>query len=208
MAFLHNIICVYILFAEITSQNIEPGSPSTMKWSNESTCLLINLVEKYDDEFQNQIKHVVWKKITGILNTTNDTNFTPIQVDTKWKGLKRTYHEVKKHNSTSGNNIRKWIFFDQINNFLFKKPEINPPATCSSSGGLICRSQDIGNSLSGTNDGQMKRSREENPQYASSFMKKRKTEIDKRHTDKMERADRYLNLFERLVTSIEKKECP
>jgi hypothetical protein len=32
---------------------------------------------------------------------------TWLQCDTKWKGLVKTYKEVKKHNETSGKNIRQ-----------------------------------------------------------------------------------------------------
>lgn len=106
------------------------------KWSHAATEQLISLVGDHDEHFQMSMKQVAWKKICEKINKRQNTHFTYQQVDIKFKGLKRTYNEVRKHNDTSGNSNKNWIFFDQMHDLLFKKPEIHPPVICSSSKGL------------------------------------------------------------------------
>ncbi|KAL1489541.1 hypothetical protein ABEB36_013495 [Hypothenemus hampei] len=146
---------------------------------------------------------MVWKNICKIINDTYQTTWTPIQVDSKWKGLKRTYHEVKRHNNTSGNNIRKWSFFEKMNNVLFNKPEINPPATCSSFYGLVVRSKENKNNVEET-ELESPSTSTSVKNYTSSFTNKRKSTAERRYKEKKQKVDKYLELFERLVTAIEK----
>lgn len=63
--------------------------------------------------------------------------YTPEQLDNKWKGLKKIYKKIKDQNNSSGHNAVKWSYFNAMDNFLGKRPEVTPPATCSSSSGLI-----------------------------------------------------------------------
>lgn len=105
-------------------------------WTSGSTTLLIGLVKQFDKEFQTGIKKYVWQKIANIISKDTSFDITAQQCDTKWKCLKDTYKNVKKHNDTSGNDIKEWEFYDDINEFLHKKPEITPEATCSSNLGL------------------------------------------------------------------------
>jgi hypothetical protein len=65
--------------------------------------------------------------------------FTYVQVDTKWKGLVKTYKDVQKHNNTTGKNRKKWQYFELMHDILSQKPEINLVATCSSLSGLQVR---------------------------------------------------------------------
>lgn len=105
-------------------------------WNDSSTVLLIRLVEKNYSAFDGTMKKIVWKKIASELSNIANKNFTPEQIDTKWKGLKRTYKKIKDHNSETGRNRKSWQFFDIMDSFLKKQPEIEAPATCSSESGL------------------------------------------------------------------------
>ncbi|KAL1488474.1 hypothetical protein ABEB36_014944 [Hypothenemus hampei] len=191
-------------FKENNLMDKKEKEESNCKWSNECTMFLIDLVQQHNEDFQKKPKNIVWKKICEKINNKHQTTWTPIQVDSKWKGLKRTYHEVKRHNNTSGNNIRKWNFFDKINDVLFNKPEINPPATCSSFKGLVVRDKENTCNVEKTSEESSSNSSSVQ-KYTSSFSNKRKSTAEKRHNEKMQRVDKYLELFERLVTAVEKK---
>lgn len=105
-------------------------------WTTETTKLLISLVKEHDSEFQKSIKKHVWQKIGAKINAQCNLNYSWLQCDTKWKGLLKTYKDVRDHNSDTGRNKRTWQFFDAMNELLFTKPEITAEATCSSSSGL------------------------------------------------------------------------
>lgn len=93
---------------------------------------------------QNKIKKHVWQKISDIISTKLGLLVTGQQCDTKWKGLKDMYKNIKKHNETTGNSPKQWVFYDIIDEFLHKKPEIIAPATFSSHNGLQRQVADSG----------------------------------------------------------------
>lgn len=166
--------------------------------------MLINLYEKYEKNFENSLKKLVWQKIAKELCEQTKLKFTYVQVDTKWKGLLRTYKDILKHNSTSGKNKKHWEYFHLLNNILYKKPEINAVATCSSQLGLV---------VNQTTQQKEEKDKENVPtcsivEYKSSFSQKRKIKDDaneRRHKEKMARLDKLQATLDRMVNYLEKK---
>lgn len=83
------------------------------------------------------MKKYVWTKIAQILSDTFNHSYTGQQCDTKWKGLRNIYKQIKKHNEKSGNDRKNWQFYDIMDEVLFNRPEINARVTCSSTRGLV-----------------------------------------------------------------------
>jgi len=174
---------------------------------------LINLVEEYEEQFQNSVKKYVWQKISQILKNKLGISFTWQQCDTKWKGLLKIYKDVKEHNTTSGKNRKRWEYFEIMNKILHNKPEITPVATCSSSKGLIThKSNKTDESTSeATNtdeehsfDDQIKNT----SSHTSSFSRKRSAAanaVERRHQDKMRRQDDFLNYFSEYLNILRNK---
>lgn len=80
-----------------------PSSSTTLpqyhgKWSTSDTVLLIRLVESNYNEFDEGLKKNVWIKIATELSKMTNKNLSPELCDVKWKGLKRTYKNIKDHN--------------------------------------------------------------------------------------------------------------
>ncbi|CAG9820657.1 unnamed protein product [Phaedon cochleariae] len=126
------------------------------------------------------------------------------QCETKWKSLKRTYKNVLNHNNTSGQKKRWWEFFDAMNRIMFNKPEIITIATCSSMSGLKINKDHPEKSNSGGRTDEKKDDLEEG-RSDSSFAKKRKlksNDAERRHKEKMERLDKFNNLFEKMVEKL------
>ncbi|CAG9769966.1 unnamed protein product [Ceutorhynchus assimilis] len=187
--------------------------PETAKlWTFDTTNFQISLVKKYDDEFQSKVKRHVWQKIATIVSDQTKLNVSAQQCDTKWKGLKDMYKNIKQHNENSGNDAKKWIFFNKMDEFMYKKPEIVPPVTCSSSRGLK-----INNSATATtstdvdceeNTTDCNDIENDTPKRTGNLGRKRarhENTVDKRHKDKMQRQDRFLDLFEDLVNTMKNK---
>ncbi|XP_044744757.1 uncharacterized protein LOC123314578 [Coccinella septempunctata] len=194
----------------------EPTSiqENTKLWSHEATLMLIQLCGKYEKEFQNSVKKYVWQKIAKELSQCFNQKFEIQQCDTKFKGLKHTYKTIKKHNEESGNNRKEWKYFDQMNELLFSRPEINSPATCSSRVGLHVlgeRTNILGERTTGGSNVEIVTTNSEivttpSTSYQSSFIRKRKlaeNANERRHKEKMARQDRYLDLLERLTKAVE-----
>lgn len=120
----------------VTSVESNPQLEQPRLWTFSTTKSLIALVKNYDEEFQSKVKKHVWQKIATTISNETKVTVSPQQCDTKWKGLKDMYKNIKQHNEKSGNDAKKWIFFNDMDEFMYKKPEIVPPATCSSSRGL------------------------------------------------------------------------
>lgn len=117
-------------------------------WTETNIRILFELCKKFEHEFETSIKKLVWKKVAKILSERSSTTITWSQCDTKFKGLKDYYKTIKKHNDTSGNNFKYWIYYDLMDELLGKKPEIKANFTCSSAKGL----QDV-NKISVTGTG-------------------------------------------------------
>lgn len=55
------------------------------------------------------------KKLWSIISSKmkeKGYNVTDVQCKSKINGLKNTYKNVKDHNAKSGNNLKKWQYFD------------------------------------------------------------------------------------------------
>lgn len=171
---------------------------------------LIALVEEYQNQFQNSVKKYVWIKIAKILQDKFGFSVTWQHCDTKWKGLLKMYKDIKEHNSKSGKGRKRWEYFEVMNKILHNKPEITPVVTCSSSKGLI-----INEELS-SNDSTKEESMDErnssvgetDTESKSSFSRKRlKTinPIERRHQEKMQRQDKFLESFDNYIELLKKK---
>lgn len=137
-------IC-YVAF-EISSENCKEDVNDTEDtenneakdhkiWSSENTMFLIDVIKKYDKEFSQGMKKLIWEKVARNCQSFNKS-ITAKQCETKWKTLKRTYKTILLAKKTSGEKKRYWEYFDAMHEIMFRKPEITPVATCSSSGGL------------------------------------------------------------------------
>lgn len=127
------------------------------------------------------------------------------QCDTKWKGLNKTYREVKEHNAKTGSSKRKWEYFDVMDKILYKKPEITPVATCSSHKGLVISNEE--NEKKPTNDICSSSDMKEEV-FKSSFARKRQNSAsaaERRHAEKLMRQDKFLGYFEEYLNILRDK---
>lgn len=129
------------------------------------------------------------------------------QCDGKWKGLKQQYKKIKDHNSVSGNSNKHWEYFDLMDEILNKRPEITPPATCSSDNPNIQINVEIETPGTSCSDFDFADAIEETTTTSppSSLQRKRKAaddERNKRHAEKMARADTFLGLFQKLIDKL------
>lgn len=171
-------------------------------WSDEATLLLISLVKKYNDQLERGIKKYVWQKISTEIFQQLKKKFTVTQIETKWKSLVRHYKNIVNSNSTSGNSRKDWQFYNAIHEVIYKKPEINPVATCDNHSGLKVKTHD-GLVLTTTiNAGPGKSEENTDSEFETSFSRKRKNReagVSKRHAEKMQRLDRLQNTLDRMV---------
>ncbi|KAL1489120.1 hypothetical protein ABEB36_011086 [Hypothenemus hampei] len=159
----------------------------SIKWAPHQVLLLIRLVEENFDNFNTQVKKKIWVLIAEKMSLILNKKITHEQIDNKWKGLKKTYKKIKDENKRSGNAPLKWEFFNVMDSFMKKRPEIIPLATCDTVEGLQLTSKETTDSnVEATNDN------------GSSFFRKKKrydSDIQKRHDEKMARLDEYLKLY-------------
>ncbi|KAF5296327.1 hypothetical protein FQA39_LY12544 [Lamprigera yunnana] len=162
----------------------EPASLQSAEkiWCKGNVLMLIDAYKQHEAQFATTIKKVVWQKIANVLSEKANM-----------------YKQIKDANAKSGNSPKNWEYFDYLDNILFNKPEINPVATCSIQKGLITdeHQQSCPSSPSS--------SVQEEPECSSRKRKRRLNSSNKKHKEKMQRQDRYLDLLERLTVAIEKR---
>ncbi|KAL1496972.1 hypothetical protein ABEB36_008013 [Hypothenemus hampei] len=185
---------------EENSIEFEPVEDDCIRWAPHEV-LLIRLVEENLDKFNAKIKKNVWIIIAEKISSITKKKFTHEQVDNKWKGMKKTFKRIKDENNRSGNSPVKWEFFNAMDSFMRKRPEITPIATCDTKEGL-----------------QLKQTMDENMQVttqntdnngSSSFFLKRKrrnNEVQKRHYEKIARFDQFLKLYKQSLKLKAKKQ--
>jgi hypothetical protein len=86
----------------------------------------------YEIEFDSSpMKKLVWHKVVRQFNKENNVAFDLQKIKNKWKSLKRTYKNIKKHNESTGREQKNWKYFSTMDDIMCKKPEISAPATCT-----------------------------------------------------------------------------
>ena len=114
---------------------IEKGTVqvSTEKWQKTATLLLIDQYKKYDGKMKSGLltKKVMWDKVSTELKSKG-FNYSPDQVQGRWKSLARGYKNVKDHNQKSGNDRKCYEYEDQLDDLFGNDPKIVPKVTTSS----------------------------------------------------------------------------
>lgn len=59
--------------------------------------------------------------------------FTWYVIQTKWRNLTATFKRIKESNRTSGSGRSQWQFYDEINEIVFRSPDITPVALSTDS---------------------------------------------------------------------------
>ncbi|XP_053592869.1 uncharacterized protein LOC128667304 [Microplitis demolitor] len=180
-------------------------------WPPNITETFVELVEKYQKDLESYKKKHVWEKISEKINNQYQSKITAQQCETKWKSVVRKYKEIKRINSTSGQSRKKWDLYDKVDAIMFMKPEIEPVAICSNKQGLVINkntnsTSDDGASCSYKTDHESFDDSNDK-EYESSFSKKRRKSItptERRHKEKLERMDKYNDLFAGLIRAIGK----
>ncbi|XP_055919684.1 uncharacterized protein LOC129951514 [Eupeodes corollae] len=162
-----------------------------VKWTNDMTVFLINLIKENFERLQTNIKKTVYQKIAERIKEEFNIKITFEQVDSKWKGLKRQYKKIKEENDTTGNMRKYWVHFDLMHDILFRVPEIHPPAViCSEDSDVQVAEHFV------IEDPETSRTN-----YSNRKRKNNKVEdmIEKRHRERMEVSNRFLDLFEKMI---------
>ncbi|CAG9771528.1 unnamed protein product [Ceutorhynchus assimilis] len=198
----------------------ETNEENSKIWNTENTLYLIDTVQKFDKQFSSGVKKNVWLKVAECCKHLHKT-LNAKHCETKWKSLIRTYKNILLSNNTSGQKKRYWEFFDVMHAIMFKKPEITPVATCSSLRGLRVpdpeeksKQNESKNQINVEENNEIDNSKSEideesgKENFESEFSKKRKrknSEVEKRHRDKMQRLDRFNELFEKMIDKLPEK---
>ncbi|XP_011193530.2 uncharacterized protein LOC105219233 [Zeugodacus cucurbitae] len=96
----------------------------SFKWSKDTTALLIALIRQNYKQLQCGVKKITFQQIAQEINNQFETNLAYDQVESKWKGLKKTYLKMKGSKTKLS-----WEFYEQIDEIL--KAEIYSSLTAN-----------------------------------------------------------------------------
>ncbi|CAH1155595.1 unnamed protein product [Phaedon cochleariae] len=102
-------------------------------WDSKQTLLLIDICGHNKDRLNNPKyrKTEVYKEISDQMKK-NGHFFSSEQCLNKMKTLTTKYKEIRDFNATSGNNPKKWAYFDILTEYFGDRPGIVARASCSS----------------------------------------------------------------------------
>ena len=144
------------------------------------------------------VKKFAFKKISEELNEKEKIALTYEQIESKWRGLQRTYKKIEDNNTT-GQSRKHWQYFDMIDEILFQAPEINPPATASTEEDTVTvNTPDI--------VGEELELNQSITEFSTNFRKRRMAQCDsreaaaeKRHRERMAVSYKFLDIFQKMV---------
>uniref|UniRef100_A0A0K8UZG6 Myb/SANT-like DNA-binding domain-containing protein n=1 Tax=Bactrocera latifrons TaxID=174628 RepID=A0A0K8UZG6_BACLA len=99
----------------------------SFKWTKNPTLLLISLINKKYHQLKSGVKKFTFQQIAQEINNRLGTCLAYDQVESKWKGLRRTYIKMKDSEEKLS-----WEFYNQIHEILKDDMEINPSVTANS----------------------------------------------------------------------------
>lgn len=200
---------------EVDSGSEEDENVGNRTWHHNDILMLIHLMQKHEKTFETSLKKTVWQKITKILNETSKKKYTPLNVENKWKSLKRTYKSLKIKATRTGTQRKYWEYFQAMDDLMAKKPEINPPVVASSSSGIrsqqkkednagLSSVETEPNTLYDDSDTSTEPSTSHDANNTSKrtdrfFRKRNALNVNDRHEAKLKRQDKFLELFEKLI---------
>ncbi|XP_032669668.1 uncharacterized protein LOC116843389 [Odontomachus brunneus] len=113
---------------------------SKYQWTMQTTKFLIENVRNHVVSLNNKncMHKTIWRRIANNFKE-KDYNVTEEQCYTKWENLKRRYKNVRDSNNQTGKNRESWEYFDMIDEFINKQPEIAPVSIASSTHGFRIR---------------------------------------------------------------------
>lgn len=92
---------------------------------------LIGLIKENYTRLESGVKKTAYIEIAKQINLAHNLNLSYDKIDSKWKGLKKTYKKIKDDHNQTGQSRRYWEYYDVMNEILHKAPEITPPAVLS-----------------------------------------------------------------------------
>ncbi|XP_032690172.1 trihelix transcription factor GT-4-like [Odontomachus brunneus] len=104
------------------------ASTSTSNSSSRSNNLENNKEDFYNGKYT--VKHQ-WEKIAKIMQEKG-YDVTGFKCCTKFQSLKRAYKTVVDHNNQSGNNPKKWEYFQIMQELFWDKPWVQPMTVAGS----------------------------------------------------------------------------
>ena len=110
-------------------------------WKNDLNKLLIALHTKHADKWTSVRwkKKSVWQMISSEIEEMQKEKGSfdyPSwkQCEGRWKTMNKAYRKTVDHNNRSGNDRKSCPYFEELDALQHDRPNVNPVATCSSSG--------------------------------------------------------------------------
>ncbi|XP_011687408.1 PREDICTED: uncharacterized protein LOC105449725 [Wasmannia auropunctata] len=130
-----------------SNENEEPDEQSSLceernisLWSPNDTRLLLTIYKEKENNLktgrlrQGQFWEIIAKEINRI---NPKIQKTALQCSNKIACLKRTYKNIKDHNNKSGNNRKKWSFYEDMNDIFGSRAWVAPKYLASEAGSKL-----------------------------------------------------------------------
>ncbi|XP_043466613.1 uncharacterized protein PFB0145c-like [Leptopilina heterotoma] len=174
------------------------------QWSESVTTTLIENYSIIKEE--NKLKgDSFWLKISKLMMEKNFSVAGHL-CETKWNSLCRTYKNIidrKKQTGTSP--PKKWIYFEEMNNVMFKKPEINPPAVASSLQGYKRKIIKEINDPCDDKDYQNKKKKNNAKNESSMTLRELNEDANRRFKENLARKDALLDIMKEFLKNKKKE---
>ncbi|KAL1510069.1 hypothetical protein ABEB36_004724 [Hypothenemus hampei] len=104
-------------------------------WNQSNSKILIDLYKLYRSKVgTTKLKNFkkLWELLAHLLKKKHNLNFTPAQIENRWRVLERNYKKVQDNNNKTGRARKNFEFQEEMNALFGKKRNINPKILLSS----------------------------------------------------------------------------
>ncbi|XP_029162959.1 uncharacterized protein LOC114934473 [Nylanderia fulva] len=110
------------------------SSQEQHNWTKQEIMLLLDIYTSKEKDFhsgKNTVKHC-WESVANEMQKMGH-DISGQKCCIKFQAMKRTYKSIKDHNKKSGNNTKKWEYFELMDKIFSEKPWVEPLAVAGTS---------------------------------------------------------------------------
>ena len=102
-------------------------------WPTEATKCLIATYSLYEDELESNSfrKKDVWQKIMMKMHDEG-FKYSVTKIESKWRNLVKSHKQIIDNKKKTGGKRKNFQYFEEINDILSKRHDINPTSVCGS----------------------------------------------------------------------------
>ena len=123
-------VCFTACNAVVDASQEDNSQMTYSAWPDEAVRYLISLYSEYESDLEDprKKKKDIWKVITEKMNSKGHM-YSQNKVESKWRSLLKSHKDVRDNKKRTGAKRKSFRFYQEIEEIIAKRHDINPPFT-------------------------------------------------------------------------------